>query len=318
MKDFIRSWIPVKIENSESRFPLCRWMNSEGVRFVHPFFDESITHFQANRPQLQFVPRSYTEMSFLHHAAQGAEAVEPVAFIFHVSRCGSTLFTQMLNEDEENIVLSEVPLFDQILRMKNQQPQELLDGYLLDAIRLVGRKRFGNEKRLIIKLDSWHLFFAERIRGLFPSVPFILLYRKPEPVLISHAKKRGMHMLPDQISPEFFGIPGLDPENPNLDKYAASVLETYFRKMETIASSDPHSILVSYDAGIAAEFFRAFRFAKLPIDETLEAKMRARSRFHSKEPSNVFAGDEKVKINIAEFASLTEAHERLEALRKRN
>lgn len=317
MKDFIRNWIPVKIENSESRFPLCRWMNSEGVRFVHPFFDESITHFQANRPQVKFVPRSYTEMSFLHHAAQAAEAVPPLAFIFHISRCGSTLFTQMLNEDEENIVLSEVPLFDQILRMENTKPQDLADLYLLDAIRLVGRKRFGNEKRLIIKLDSWHLFFAERIRRLFPEVPFILLYRKPEPVLISHAKKRGMHMLPDLISPAFFGIAGLDEANPNLDTYAASVLETYYRKMETIAASDKNSILASYDAGIADEFFRAFRFAKLPIDENLEAKMRARSRFHSKEPSNVFAGDEKVKINIGEFVSLTEAHERLDALRNR-
>src|SRR5690606_34626620 len=122
-------------------------------------------------------------------------AVAPTAFIFHVSRCGSTLLSQLLDLDEANIVLSEVPLLDQLLRLPETFPgisRAQQETALQATIRLLGQKRTGHEKQLFIKLDSWHVFFAATLRKQYPSVPFILLYRAPDEVFESHRRHRGM------------------------------------------------------------------------------------------------------------------------------
>lgn len=313
--DFIRNWFPYAIKEQHSGIPLCRWINSESVRFSDPFFDESIAWCRTKQKAEHSVFHSASELSFLTLAAEQVIPVEPAAIIFHISRCGSTLFTQMLGADERNLVLAEVPLFDEILRLKSEMSEEERHAFLKAAIRLTGQKRFEKEERLIIKTDSWHLFLYEKYRRLFPDTPFILLYRKPEPVLKSHARRPGMHMVFNLIPAELFGISAGENYNPLNGKYEADVLERYYRKILSIAESDPKTILMSYDAGFTDEFFRVCAAVGLPMDETVKTKMRERSLFHSKEPAAVFSGDTNIKLSQQDFGSLIEAYDRLEEKR---
>jgi gluconate kinase len=292
----------------------CRWMHTEGVRFSKPFFDESISECRLlplNRKLCSVV----TELSFLPEAAAQLEAVEPAAFIFHISRCGSTLFTQLLGLDEENLVLPEVPFIDQLLRLGEGISEEQRTAYLKAAIRLVGQRRFPNEKRLIVKLDSWHLFFADTLRRAFPGVPFILLYRSPEAVLNSHARRRGTQMIPGMVGPALFGLPPSEEYAHQLDRYAALTVEKYLGKMLQLVQSDPKTMLACYDAGIFEELLRACAFAGIPVSSDLEEKMRQRQRFHSKEPGMVFSGDVNTGLKNVDLAPLEELFAALEKIR---
>ncbi|WP_423146566.1 hypothetical protein [Rubrolithibacter danxiaensis] len=86
----------------------------------------------------------------------------PSAIIFHISRCGSTLLSQLLSLTEQSIVLSEVPFIDELLRLcysDNEYGQTEIADFLTAALKFYGQKRYEQEKYLFIKTDSWHIFY---------------------------------------------------------------------------------------------------------------------------------------------------------------
>lgn len=314
MKNVLTDWMPERIETAEDGSLLCRWLYTEGFTFSKPFFEESIAACRTH-PFNQKHYKASSALDFLPLAADAVVSNEPSAFIFHVSRCGSTLLTQLLGLDENKLVLAEVPFFDQLLRLKNGISGEERKNFLHAAIRLVGQQRSEQQQQLIIKTDSWHLFFVEQLREIYPQTPFIFLYRSPEAVIRSHAKRRGSHMIPALVDPALFGLTFTEEFAMNLDRYAAAVLEKYYAKMLEFAGSDAHSILLSYDAGIYEELLRACTWAGFPASQQHESAMRERIRFHSKEPGRVFTGDENVQMKNVDFAQLQSLFEKLEEKR---
>src|SRR5206468_1319466 len=53
--------------------------------------------------------------------------LRPNGFIFHVSRCGSTLVSQMLAALAQNVVISEAPPIDAVVRACHVRPDLSLD-----------------------------------------------------------------------------------------------------------------------------------------------------------------------------------------------
>lgn len=156
----LKDWIPYQLiikENSAT----CKWLYLNDKKFTEPFFDETISickYAEENRSNNAFV----SDIDVLPQWFNKAESVEPSIIIFHVSRCGSTLATQLFALNEKNIILSEVPFFDALLRWRNLMPnpqEEKTLQLLKTAIACYAQKRSGNENRLIIKTDSWHVFF---------------------------------------------------------------------------------------------------------------------------------------------------------------
>src|SRR5258708_39765886 len=106
--------------------------------------------------------------------ADGLDEIEPAAIIFHISRCGSTLISQLLATSEENVVLAEVPFFDDLLRLPFKEPgisEAMINELFLCAVKYYGQncaepKGFvrGSQKRVFIKADRWHLFFYKQLR----------------------------------------------------------------------------------------------------------------------------------------------------------
>jgi hypothetical protein len=183
-----------------------------------------------------------------------AGTVPPTVFIFHVSRCGSTLAAQLLSLNEENIVLSEVPFIDEVLRWRNLLPNADEAGtlQLLQAsIASYAQKRSGKEKRLIVKADSWHVLFYKQLRKLYPQTPFILLYRKPDEVIKSHQKLRGMQAVQGVIEPQLFGFDAEAINLVGLDEYMALVLEKYYTAFLEISEHDGKNW-----AGSSHQFYR--------------------------------------------------------------
>jgi len=293
----LHRWLPyrLRIENQQ---PICYWVNADDQKFAEPFFHETINKIKYSLGGVR--TNSVSEIEMLKIWADEMDAIPPTAFIFHVSRCGSTLLTQMLGTDEQNIVLAEVPFFDELLRLPNQSntiSKGEINPLLAAAFKFYGQKRTDGERQLFVKLDSWHVCFYKELRALFPDVPFILLYRTPDEVLASHQKMRGIQAVPGLIEPEVFGFDRGEVIVNNLDAYMAKVLERYFEAYLEIAENDPLSMLLNYKEGVGTMMEKLGDFTGITFDEEQLSLMNERSKYHSKHPNEIFAEERKPDVS---------------------
>ena len=281
----LHQWVPYKLSPERDQ-TICRWLFVGAKPFSEPFFDDTISRCQSYD---SYRPHSVSNISLLENWAAQLPAVQPTAFIFHISRCGSTLLSQLLGLNPGHIVLSEVPFIDDIFRVPyKQQEYPAFDqiSALQAAIRLYGQKRTGDENRLFIKTDSWHVFFYKTIRMLYPDVPFILLFREPLEVIHSHRKKRGMQAVPGVIEPAIFGFE--EPLTSDLDEHMANVMEKYFAMFLEIVKNDPHALLVNYNDGMMRLMETIAAFTGLPLSEEEYDQMEKRCNYHAKFPDQAF------------------------------
>ena len=308
----LHDWIPYRFVFEDGR-PLVQWLYVSDIPFNDPFFDESMATCRSH----PYNSSRYKCLSSPECMIEWSRAVEelPVTFIFHISRCGSTLLSQLIGLDPSYVVLSEVPFFDEILRLpyklKNTD-DALIQELFKAAVKLVGKKRTGKEEHLFIKTDSWHISFHNLFRQLYPSAPFILLYRSPDEVVYSHQKLRGMQAVPGLIEPELFGFSPEEVSDLSLDAYTAKVLETYLLLFEEL-SQQPSGLLIDYKEGVMSMMKQIGRHLNLEWKEEHIVQMQERSRFHSKYPQQNFA-EEAADQTIPDY--LLQAMKQYKALEK--
>lgn len=315
IQEALQNWIPYHLFWQDQQ-PYCRWLFTGDKEFTEPFFDETLEkckHFPHNsRPD-----RCISHISMLPEWAQHIENIQPTAFIFHVSRCGSTLATQLLGLSRANIILSEVPFFDELLRWKKtpittHETSELLSS----SIVFYAAKRQPEQERLFIKTDSWHILFYQQIRSLFPDTPIILLYRQPAEVIRSHQKRRGMQAVPGLIEPALFGFSHNDLLNVSLDEYMALVLEKYFERFLDIAEKDPLSFPVNYNEGPLAVVEKIASAAGFSITEREMNDMKQRINYHAKYPGQIFVEETDPSSIPVYLNKATELYDTLEEIRR--
>lgn len=304
----LRQWVPYKLL-AEQEQTLCRWLYVGDKPFHEPFFDDTIARCRSG---MSFRPHSVSNISLLKDWASALPAIEPTAIIFHISRCGSTLVSQLLGINPDHIVLSEVPFLDEVLRAPYKahaypafEQMPALEG----AIRFYGQKRTGNESRLFIKTDSWHVLFYKTIRRLYPHAPFILLYREPYEVIHSHRKKAGMQAVPGVIEPAIFGFE--TPLTTDMDAYMTNVIEKYLSVFIEIAENDPRALPVSYNEGMMHVMEKIADFIDLPLSREEYLQMQARCSYHAKFPDQVFTTDPVPAMTPAWLQKCQELYNRL-------
>lgn len=314
--EVLANWIPYKLSKSDDGL-LCNWLNLSDKKIEEPFFDDTILKCRA-MPQNAKPYKCFSSLSVLPSWSSTFDTVHPTAFIFHISRCGSTLVSQLLSIDGQNIVLPEVPFFDELLRLEYQQPDisiEQGDEWLQAAVQLYGQKRNGTEKNLFIKTDCWHIFFYERLRKLYPAVPFILLYRSPEEVLYSQQKRRGMQSVPGMVEPELIGINTADIQYHDFDHYFSMVLERVLQKFYEVAKKDTNTLLVNYNEGILPIVKKIAANSNVLLSDNMLLQMNDRSRYHAKYPGQVFSEVKKEEELPTYLAQSMNWYQRLEEKR---
>jgi hypothetical protein len=203
-------------------------MNFAGRSFDDPFFDESIRRIDGHIEQY--------DSDFRHQPTIDLDAcLEPTAFIFHMSRCGSTLFANCLRALDDAIVISEAqpcntaltPYSEGLWPFDSSQWAAERDRLLRTFVTCLGQRLKGDERRLFFKFTSWNTSRMGIIRALWPSTPWIFLSRDPVEVMVSNLESRaGWMTLQDSPaqSRALFGWRDADPREMSPEEYCARVL----------------------------------------------------------------------------------------------
>ena len=112
-----------------------------------------------------------------------------IGFIFHISRCGSTLLTQNLKATERFIALGEPGFLGCLYSEYSIIPADLRTPVARCALTIWNQWAYSSDKQLICKLNSKAISQRRQIRGDFPDAKMLFLYREPTPVVESLVRK---------------------------------------------------------------------------------------------------------------------------------
>ncbi len=298
----LKGYIPVAVKWHSTQAQI-DWAFVSDSQFTESFFDETIIRCMQRPLNLAFRPK--TGVAALLASAQSQDCLSPSAFIFHASRCGSTLLAQMFAAVPRNFVLSEAPPLDRILAAKRFNP-ELSDLNHIEMLRAVvrslGQRRRPELNRYIIKLDSWHISYFDLIQRAFPGVPWVFLYREPLEILVSNLDHMAGRAIPGSTEHLPPNVELLDALTMPLEQYVSLVLAHIFR--EALAQQNsPLGLFVNY---------QDLPFLALPkilahfgIDSSAEelAQMQQQAQFHAKQPREKFSPDSARKQREASEAA---------------
>ena len=281
----LRHWYPLYVERDArtGAASVC-WRDLGQLRFTDSFFVNTLARQPREERRVCHTPAA---------ALAGlAGGLPPDAFIFHVSRCGSTLLTQLLASLPRCVVMSEPPVIDSLLRLHHDQAGSGgldTNALLRQAMLALGQRRRGDETHFFIKFDCWHIHSLALLQQAFPQTPCLFLYREPQAVLASHQRQRGPQMVPGMLHPALLPLPAHQIGAGDLDGYAGLVLASLFAAAQAHAAAN-RLVLLDYRQlpGVVFSDLLA-RFGIDPTPEQLQA-MRERSGVHAKY-GTAFHGD---------------------------
>jgi hypothetical protein len=309
-------WLPTRVAASPDGRLSVDWTYFGESRLSEPFFEMSALR-AAQRP-FNLLCRYRTSLDDFVENAVLDESLEPAGFIFHESRCGSTLVAQMLAAITQNLVVSEASVLDAIVQLPGLSISQQVR-HLTAMAAALGQRRFGDERRFFLKLDCWHAMALPLFRQAFPSTPWVFLYREPVEVLVSQMRQRGLQTVPGAMPSRLYAIEG--GETMPGEDYCARVLE------KTCAAVVDHfdlggGLLVNYDELPDAVFSEISPHFGAAFGESERAAMLAAARRNAKAPHQDFASDKADKqrfatesIRIAARRRLAQSYAKLEAIR---
>ena len=314
-------WVPIRIEWQDSR-PMVDWGYRGARRFTEPFFAQTVNACLRHPADLLF--RHQTPLEELGEIAASQPGIRPTGFIFHMSRCGSTLISQMLAAAPSNIVLSEAGPIDEILRAHFRHP-EITEAQREQWLRwLVGAlawRRHPAERNAFIKFDCWHVLFLPLIQRAFPDVPWIFLYREPLEVMASAQKQLGGQMIPGVLQPGLFGWDEATVAKMTLFEYAARALAKLCEAALAQAKAG-HGRLVNYRQLPGAVWPALMDYWNVSCSAEETERMLSAATLNAKNPVLPFEGDSQAKRDsaTAEIRALTQqwlagVYQQLEAQR---
>jgi Aspartyl/Asparaginyl beta-hydroxylase len=251
---------------------LAEWIDIGDRPLEEPFFEDTVRAC-LRRPYVRFSRRT-APLAVPEHACA------PRGFIFHMSRCGSTLVSRMLSAASYRVI-SEAPPID-----------DAIESGQVEWVRGIVAA-LGGGAASFVKLDSWHIHALPLIRAAFPETPWLFLYRDPLEVLVSHRRSPGRQAVPGLMDPLVLGLDAAAVDLPR-DEWCARALAAMCRSA-LAASSDPRGLLVDYRELPGAAYGKIARHFGIAPGETAVGRMREAAAADAKNPALSFAPDSAAK-----------------------
>ncbi|MCQ6260158.1 sulfotransferase [Pseudomonas sp. Q11] len=277
-------WLPIRVWQAAGQWRV-DWCWFAEARLSQPFFGDAVE--QALRLPFNQAFRRQTPLGALDQWKQQSPGLLPSAFIFHASRCGSTLISQMLAQLDDHIVISEPPPLDTLLRSDMAHADRCMA--LMGLMSAYGQRRRGVEQRLVIKLDAWNIGELALLRECFPDTPWLFVYRDPLEIAVSHLRRPGMHMVPGMIGTSVLddGLPFRGQEDFIARRLGRLLRVGLERCHEFAGLAVNYTELPDAMAGRLAVFFR--------LDGAQRRQVFAMAGQHAKQPGQAFSGDSEDK-----------------------
>lgn len=296
-----RGFIPVNVEPQDGDHHVV-WLNVGDYQFTESKFRYSIQRLTAEPEQHDHFA---TDIQLLASNEFLTDTLYPSGFIFHMSRCGSTLLAKAMARVPEHIVIDEgTPLNDGLWHYFTngwRTPVDESDENLTlfrNMVLALGRRRTPEQQTYFVKMRSWNVLFIDFIMRAFPDVPCLFIYREPAEVIVS-ALMRPVWIL------DFKGLPQGD----FLTGKAAGITQAmstleyltvfYERYLEApLAVNSQQLQYLNYEQikveNLAAILQRSFQYTITP---TMLEQMQVQFTYYSKDDSDTlrFSSDKVEK-----------------------
>jgi hypothetical protein len=306
----LQGWMPVDAVVVEGR-PGLSWMNMAGVELAEPFFQQTVDRLRSEHPDRR---ETFTEFDTLVQLEKTFDSVAPTGFIFHSSRCGSTLLSNACRALTGAVVLSEPPAVDKLIARfitdtDEQGTKAMLYAIFLRAtINALAQRRTGQERHLFVKFACCSTSQIDRIRRIWPDVPWVFLYRDPVETIVSNLRNRPSWLMDDDHR-VLAAITGSAPEEVarmSAEELCARSIAGFFSTAHRVAND--RALLLNYNQLSTAEISNVLNFFGIePAAAEMETIAR-QSQIYSKAASGAraFTADAATKQQLA-TATIREA-----------
>jgi hypothetical protein len=178
--------VPVGYE-FKGNMPPVIWASTVNLR--PPFFPRS-PWYRAAASEIRYVRTDFRSI-----VSTGSVLPErrPAGIIFHVSRCGSTLVSNVLKTSPHNVVFSEA---DPICAVLGETLQNLSDSGRRDVMKALvnifsarGDGSGGGDYNVVIKCTAWNSLWLSDVPTTWPEVPILIIIRHPVEVVMSNLRR---------------------------------------------------------------------------------------------------------------------------------
>jgi hypothetical protein len=293
-------WSPVDAVVVDGR-PGLLWMEMSGVSLAEPFFEQTVA-----RARRENRAERFTEFDVLLQLEKELKSVAPTGFIFHSSRCGSTLVANACRAISNSIVLSEANAIDKLIARfitdaDNPVKESLYSVFLRGVVHALAQPHTEDVRHLFIKFACCSFAQLERIKRIWPSVPWLFLYRDPVETIVSNIKDVPSWLI-DNDRRVLASITHTTPAEVaamSLEELCARTIGSLYSTAYNLA--DGNSMLLNYNQLSVPVIGRLLNFFHIdPSTEELETIART-SGVYSKETSGTraFVADVDAKQKLA-------------------
>lgn len=293
----LKDWLPVDAVVVDGR-PGLMWMEMSGVGLTEPFFEQTV-----ERGRREGRAERFTEFDVLLQLEKELDRVDPTGFIFHSSRCGSTLVANACRAVSNSIVLSEANAIDALVARfitdaDNPVKESLYSVFLRGVVHSLAQRRTGKERHLFIKFACCSFAQLERIKRIWPDVPWLFLYRDPVETIVSNMRDVPPWLI-DNDRRVLSSIIGDDTSEMSLEELCARTIGSLYSTAYKLANDK--SMLLNYNQLSVTVIARILNFFNVRLSsEELETIART-SGVYSKEVSGTrsFVSDVDTKQKLA-------------------
>lgn len=277
--DKLRAYTPIRLNIHTDPLSVT-WQRTGNLQPHYPFFEDALYHSWLNQVRPRLCSTGIDSLIDLHKMDPG---LAPTGFVFHISRCGSTLVSNMLSVPASSLVLSEpFCLGTSLILSETSLPVARQIEIFRALLGLLGRARTADQKHVFVKFTSWNVMYLKFIKQIYPDVPWIFLYRQPLEVAVSNIEDQLSWTMANnhpRLAERQLGVP---------DMSKLSIEEFYARSIAKYGDSaldgfDSNGMLVEYREVTESFIPRLLSHFKIEATEEEIQRMRGCFQFYSKD-----------------------------------
>ena len=243
----LKGWLPVDAVIVDGR-PGLSWLNMSDIPLTDPFFQQTV-----ERAKTETRPERFTEFDVLLQLEKLLDSVPPTGFIFHSSRCGSTLVSNACRAIDHSIVLSEPNAVDKLIARfitdasDSNIKQSLYSVFLRGVVHALAQRRTGDEQHLFIKFASCSFSQIEHIKRIWPRVPWLFLYRDPVETIVSNVTEVPPWLIDNdhRVLASIAGVPPREIAEMSIEERCARTIGNLFSLAHRTAGEN--TLLLNYN-----------------------------------------------------------------------